>query len=203
MEPAALEVLERRSGEPPRGGTLEDAIAELESAWCPDRAAQHARVEMLRFVAAHPDALHRTCLEGHLTGSALVLDDDRERALLMLHAKLGLWLQPGGHADGEGHLGTVALTEATEETGIGDLVLAGPAVDCDIHRIPQRPGEPEHVHLDLRYVVFAPAGATPEGNHESDALRWVTFGELEQIAGDQSLVRLARSGFAAAAAMAG
>lgn len=147
---------------------------------------------------AHPDALHRTCLEGHLTGSALILDDARERILLMLHTKLGLWLQPGGHADGEGHLGAVALREAWEETGVNGLRLAGPAVDCDIHTIPERKGESEHLHLDVRHVVLAPANAQEVGNHESQELRWVTIDELEKLAGDKSLVRLAYAGLAAA-----
>ena len=145
-----------------------------------------------------PDALLRSCSTGHLTGSALVVDDDRERTLVMLHVKLGLWLQPGGHADGEGHLATVAWTEATEETGIDGLRLLGPPVDCDIHHIPERPGEPAHLHLDTRYVVLAPPDADAVGNHESHALRWVTLDQLDDLAGDESLQRLARVGLAAA-----
>ncbi len=159
------------------------------------------RDEILAFTAAHPGALHRSCLTGHLTGSALVVDHARERTLVMLHAKLGLWLQPGGHADGEGHLATVALTEATEETGIEGLTVLGPAVDCDIHEIPERKGEPAHLHLDVRFVVLAPPGATAVGNHESHELRWVDLDELDQLAGDASLRRLARVGLAAAQAL--
>jgi 8-oxo-dGTP pyrophosphatase MutT (NUDIX family) len=186
------------SAGPATGGSLDDAIGEIEAASCSDEAASAARREMLAFVDTHPDALHRSCVEAHLTGSAIVIDDSRERTLLMLHAKIGKWLQPGGHADGEGHLGTVALTEALEETGIEGLTLATPAVDCDVHVIPARPKEPEHRHLDLRYLVVAPPDAVVVGNHESHELRWVTMGELESLAQDRSLVRLARAGFEAA-----
>lgn len=180
------------------GGDLDDARRAVESAMStsPESAAHQA--EILAFVDRHPDALLRSCSTGHLTGSALVVDDDRERTLVMLHVKLGLWLQPGGHADGEGHLATVAWTEATEETGIDGLRLLGPPVDCDIHHIPERPGEPAHLHLDTRYVVLAPPGAVAAGNHESHALRWVTLAELDDLAGDDSLRRLARVGLAAA-----
>jgi 8-oxo-dGTP pyrophosphatase MutT (NUDIX family) len=125
---------------------------------------------------------------------------DHRSVLLVRHRKLGRWLQPGGHADGEGHLGTVALTEASEETGVDGLQLLAPAVDCDVHRIPARAHEPEHLHLDVRFVAVAPAGATVVGNHESHGLRWVTLAELTEIARDESLVRLARAGFAAAGA---
>lgn len=182
----------------PTGGTLAEARQELDAALSTSAESDRHRLEILAFIDDHDDALHRSCLTGHLTGSGLVIDDARERTLLMLHAKLGLWLQPGGHADGEGHLATVALTEATEETGIDGLQVLGPAVDCDIHKIPARPGEPEHLHLDTRFVVVAPADAVVQGNHESHELRWVTLDELDGLAGDESLRRLARVGLAAA-----
>ena len=88
----------------------------------------------------HPDSLLRTCTAGHFTGSALVVHDDRERLLLMLHTKAGLWLQPGGHADGQADLSEVALREATEETGIDRLRVVRPAIDLDIHRVPSEGG---------------------------------------------------------------
>lgn len=184
--------------DPATGGDLDDAVAAVRATTGADPLSLAARAEILTFVTAHPDALMRTCLAGHLTGSALVVHDDRERMLLMLHAKLGRWLQPGGHADGEGHLAAVALREAGEETGIEGLRVALPAVDCDVHAIPARPGEPEHRHLDVRYVVLAPAGAVAVGNDESHQLRWVDLATLDELAGDDSLRRLARAGLAVA-----
>ena len=77
--------------------------------------------QVLQFCEDHSDALHRTCLAGHLTGSAAVVDPGRNAALILHHVKLDRWLQPGGHADGVADLAEVALTEATEETGIEGL----------------------------------------------------------------------------------
>ena len=57
---------------------------------------------MQAFLEAHADCLLRSCLEGHFTGSALVLDAERGRELLTHHRKLGKWLQLGGHSDGDG-----------------------------------------------------------------------------------------------------
>jgi 8-oxo-dGTP pyrophosphatase MutT (NUDIX family) len=136
------------------------------------------RDRILAFVDAHDDALHRSCAPGHLTGSAMVVDGRRTRALLLHHRKLGRWLQPGGHADGDGDLARVALREATEETGIDGLVLASPLpVDLDVHEV-RPPGEAAHLHLDVRYLVIAPDGAEAIGNHESTALRWVPLVDL-------------------------
>jgi 8-oxo-dGTP pyrophosphatase MutT (NUDIX family) len=154
------------------------------------------RQRILDFVDAHPDALHRSCVEGHLTGSAMVVDPTTQRFLFMLHAKLGRWLQPGGHADGDGALPGVALREATEETGIEGLRVAAPAVDLDIHRV-EPPGEPAHLHLDVRYLVLAPPGAVANGNHESRALRWAGVAELPELELDVGTVRLAHRALAA------
>lgn len=185
----------------PRSDDLADAIGCVRSALASSEESVLHQAEILAFIDDHDDALHRTCLEGHLTGSALVVDAAREKVLVMLHAKLGLWLQPGGHADGEANLARVAFDEATEETGIEGLRVAWPPVDCDIHSIPERPGEPAHLHLDVRFVVLAPPGATAVANHESHGLRWVDLDGLNELAGDASLRRLARVGLAAAQAM--
>ncbi len=144
----------------------------------PDRDGVQA--QMLAFCEAHPDALDRSCRHGHFTASAAVVDPDRSHVLLLLHRKLGRWLQPGGHADGDNDLARVALREATEETGLPGLRVVGGPIDLDVHPIPARPGEPEHLHLDVRYLIEAPVLDVPPGNHESIALRWVS---LEDAAG--------------------
>jgi 8-oxo-dGTP pyrophosphatase MutT (NUDIX family) len=161
-----------------------------------DPAAEPHRATILRFIDEHPDALLRSCAEGHLTGSGMVIDPASERFLLMLHAKLGLWLQPGGHADGEGDLTEVALAECREETGIDDLDIDTPAIDLDVHRV-DPPGEPPHLHLDARYLVVAPPHAVARGNVESLDLRWVSLDELTDLGVDHGTTRLARAALAA------
>jgi 8-oxo-dGTP pyrophosphatase MutT (NUDIX family) len=154
-----------------------------------------SRDRILAFVDRHPDALHRTCLEGHLTGSALVVEEGTDRLLLLFHRKLQRWLQPGGHADGDANLAAVALREATEETGIAGLRIDPVPIDLDVHRV-EPPAEGPHDHLDVRYLVLAPAGAVAPGNHESDGLRWVELDELPGLGVDPGTVRMARAGLA-------
>ena len=162
----------------------------------PDPAAERERV--LALLEAHGDELaDRTTTPGHLTGSALVVDAAGERVLVLLHAKLHRWLQPGGHADGDHELAGVALREATEETGIDGLEVLVPAVDLDVHAVDHGDALGEHLHLDLRFVVVAPPGAVERGNHESLGMRWVTPAELEGLADEEGLVRLARAGMTA------
>ena len=144
-------------------------------------------------IDAHPDATVRTCRPGHLTGSALVVDSIGVNTLLLLHAKFNRWLQPGGHADGDANLAAVALREATEETGIDGLRIWPRPLHLDIHEV-DPPGEDAHLHYDVRFLVQAPAGAQPQGNHESKGLRWVPLDGLSEFGCDQGLVHLAQLG---------
>jgi 8-oxo-dGTP pyrophosphatase MutT (NUDIX family) len=161
------------------------------------------RDQILEFAAAHPDALHRTCVEGHLTGSGVVVDAARERVALLLHAKVQRWLQPGGHADGEANLARVAWHEVLEETGLRDVAVVLPAVDLDVHLFVRADGlEPPHWHLDVRFLMLAPPGAELARNDESHDLAWVDGRDLDRLDTDPSTRRLVRIGLDAAKAVA-
>lgn len=174
----------------------------LEDARWDDVSRDSERERVLALLAEHGEALaDRTTAPGHLTGSALVVDAEQERVLLLLHAKLGRWLQPGGHADGDHELAGVALKEATEETGIAGLRVLVPAVDLDLHAVDHGDALGEHLHLDLRFVVLAPAGAVEDPNHESLDHRWVTWDELPDAVDEPGILRLADAGRAALATL--
>ncbi len=151
------------------------------------------RDRMLAFARTHPDALHRTCIPGHFTASALVVERGSERFVMLHHTKLRRWLQPGGHVDGSSNMPAAALREATEETGIDGLQVALPPIDLDIHRV-EPPGEPAHDHLDIRFLVLAPPGSRLAPNHESTDMRWVTMSDLDSLDADLGIHRLARTG---------
>lgn len=161
----------------------------------PEQAAQRER--LLAFIDAHPtDAHQRELAEGHLTASALVFDKAFERVLLTHHKKLGRWLQLGGHCDGDPELEAVALKECREESGIASLMscFAG-VIDVDVHTIPARPGEPEHLHYDTRFMVWNAKDEPEVVGEESNTLDWFTAAEIDQLNADESVRRLVRAGF--------
>ena len=177
---------------------LEVAVEQVRAASVADEAV---RRRILDFCQQHPDALHRTCLRGHLTGSALILDRSRQQVLLIHHAKLERWLQPGGHADGEGDLGQVAMREAEEETGLRGLQLITPAIDLDVHDIPERGAEPAHVHLDVRFLLLAGDNTETDINHEALDARWIGLDDPEGLISSEELRRLITAGFDRAATL--
>lgn len=154
------------------GPLARDARAVLARWTAPDATQEALRQDFLALLNARPDAMWRTCAPAHLTASALVLDPSRRRVLLLLHRKAGLWLQTGGHAElGDTTLASVALREATEESGMVGLRISAAPVRLDRHPAPCVPGVVEH-HLDVQYLVTAPAGALPLGSAESAEVGW-------------------------------
>jgi 8-oxo-dGTP pyrophosphatase MutT (NUDIX family) len=157
-----------------------------------ERAARE-RARFEGFALAHADCCERTCAPGHFTGSAWVVSGDGERALLLHHRKLDIWVQPGGHADGDGDLAAVALREAEEETGLRGLRIEGGVFDLDRHQIPARGSEPAHYHYDVRFVVRAGDDEAFVANEESHALKWIPVRDIAADPhADPSVRRMAR-----------
>ena len=134
---------------------------------------------------------------GHFTASAFVLSPDEEKLLLILHGKLGLWLQPGGHIDpDDADVHAAARREVVEETGIAasDLELLGtPLLDLDIHPIPPNPkkGEPAHEHFDVRVLFKSTTWEFAAGSDAQDA-RWVRIEDVKDAGTDDSVLRAVR-----------
>ncbi|MFM8911310.1 MAG: NUDIX hydrolase [Flammeovirgaceae bacterium] len=138
----------------------------------------------------HPDAFLRTHLPGHITGSAWVVNEGRTQALLVHHAKLNKWVQPGGHADGEEDVFSVALREAQEETGLSYFSSDKEIFDIDIHLIPERKDFPAHYHYDVRFLLVAKDGQSVVVSDESHDVRWFAFHQIKDLTNERSVLRM-------------
>lgn len=138
--------------------------------------------DMREFAVSLSAPFSREQWPAHFTGSAVVVTPDGAKVCLVMHAKLKRWLQPGGHADvvDGGEMEKTALREAREETGCEvELHPSAPRpIDVDVHVIPARKTEPEHRHLDVRYLVVAKnPDALAHDPNESHGAQWLSWDE--------------------------
>ena len=156
-----------------------------------DRADTAERI--IAFVESTPTCAERSHLAGHLTGSAWIVNESRTKALLLHHKKLNRWMQPGGHADGDLDLLSVAFREAREETGMESVSPASPEVfDVDIHEIPPFKDIPAHYHYDVRFLFIADDQEAPRQNDESNKVAWIEVSEIHRYTDEESVLRMAR-----------
>lgn len=133
--------------------------------------------------------LYRTDFPGHLTGTALVLSNDRTKILLNHHKKLKKWIFLGGHADGNPNIYEVALREAQEESGMLEIYpITTHPIDLDIHTVPKNGKEPGHLHYDMRYLFYSQQ-ETISVSEESIDLQWVDFSKVEAFTREVSVLR--------------
>lgn len=153
-------------------GPRADALRLL-AEWSPeDRQQDSLRYAFLALLDARADACLRSCEPGHVTASAVLVDAGGARTMLTLHPRVGAWLQLGGHCEpSDESLAGAALREATEESGVSGLVVDPEPVHLAVHPVTCSLGIPTR-HLDVRFVVRAPAGAEPVRSDESLDLRW-------------------------------
>ena len=157
----------------------------------------------LDFVKRHKECCQRSLAVGHCTGSALLTDPHGSQVLLLFHPKLQRWVQPGGHADGDPDLLSVAWREAEEETGLQAESLvpfsserSGATrplpFDLDIHEIPERGSEAAHLHYDLRFLFLADPSQALVGETPDLKLEWVAVEKVIERTSEESVLRMVR-----------
>jgi coenzyme F420-0:L-glutamate ligase len=162
---------------PPLHADAVAVITAMKPAGTVEAAVQHA---FLGYLAARPDAMWRSCEPGHLTASAVVVDPPRQRVLLTLHPRAGMWVQLGGHCEPtDASLLDAAAREAREESGIANLTFDPVPLGLDVHPITCSLGVPTR-HFDVRFLATADNGADAVCSSESLDLRWFDWDALPE-----------------------
>lgn len=157
-----------------------------------DEEEAHMLRDMIAFVEREERFASRDTPAGHVTGSAWVVDRGRGHVLLVHHAALDRWFQPGGHVEeGETAFGA-AWREAREEPGIRAITPLDEAVfDVDIHPIPARGSVPGHLHYDVRFLFEADRDEPCRASAESKSVEWAPLEEASVRNPDPSILRMA------------
>lgn len=151
-----------------------------------DEVEQNIKKYMIKWLDTFDDVLTRDNEFGHFASSAFVVNKDRNKMLVVYHNIYNAWIFPGGHADGEENLLSVAVREIEEETGLKTKIL-----DNSIFAISASPivghvkrGKyvPAHTHLDVVYLLEADdEEPLVFKEDESKGVKWIT---LEEAIGD-------------------
>lgn len=138
--------------------------------------------QMLDFIEKFDDVLTRKNIFGHFSSSAFVVNKDRTKMIVVYHNIYNGWIIPGGHADGEENLLSVAVREVEEETGLKVKVL-----DENIFSIQSiavkghvKHGKyvSAHLHLDVLFLLEADETAQlTYRKDESKGVKWIELNE--------------------------
>ena len=146
---------------------------------------QHITQQFIDFINNNPNCFERSN-KGHITSSVWIINAQKTHALLTHHKKLDIWVQLGGHNDGQIDCKKVAAQEAFEESGIQDLIFLHEDIfDIDIHAIPG----PCAYHYDIRYLMQAKNDQFIISD-ESHDLAWVPFDKINDYSKEASVVRM-------------
>lgn len=145
---------------------------------------------VLALLDSGADLTVRGEFRGHATVGAILAGPDG-RILHVHHLALDKWLLPGGHLESvDNTLLEAALRELTEETGIpADTVttVAHRPVHIDVHPIPANDakGEPDHQHIDFRFLFRTAAEVGRLQAEEVTGAAWLA----SETISDQTLRR--------------
>lgn len=147
-----------------------------------DESEDKIKEYFLKWIDTFKDVLTRENEFGHFASSAFVVNKDKTKMLVVYHNIYDAWIFPGGHADGEENLLSVAIREVEEETGLKTKVL-----DDSIFAITASPivghvkrGKyvPAHTHLDVVFLLEADdKESLTFREDESKGVKWITFDE--------------------------
>lgn len=162
-------------------------VAVLRDWDAPSVEQEQLRLDYLEHLRTRERGWARACVGAHLTASSLVCAPDGQ-VLLTLHARLGRWLQTGGHLEpADASLESAALREADEESGLDRLTLDPVPLLLSRHAVPCGPVRPTY-HLDVQYLVRSPDAHPPRISDESSDLRWFAPDALPEV--DDSVLAL-------------
>jgi 8-oxo-dGTP pyrophosphatase MutT (NUDIX family) len=157
----------------------------------PNLEQDQLRLHYLDHLASQRDGWSRACVGAHLTASSLICAAAEGKVLLTLHARIGRWLQTGGHIEStDPTLEAAAVREAHEESGLDDLLLDPSPLLLSKHEVPCGPIRPTY-HLDVQYLVLTHQLPSPHFGDESLDVRWFAHDQLPAV--DDSVMALVRA----------
>lgn len=144
---------------------------------------EYDKLLMLAELKNNPQAFDRESLTVHFTASAWVVNQNKDKILMIYHNIYDSWSWLGGHADGDQDLLHVAVKEVKEESGLTEVtplmedIFSLEVLTVDGH-IKHGKYVSSHLHMNVTYLIeadeAAPLSIKPD---ENSGISWYTFEE--------------------------
>ena len=143
------------------------------------------KISMLYFINHFDDVLTRNNVIGHFSAAGFVVNKEKNKMLAVYHKISDGWTYPGGHADGEENLLSVALREVYEETGLKAIVLKTEPFMISIlpteYHLKNNQFVSSHLHFDIIYLMEADDSLFfKKSDDECLDIKWISFQDVEK-----------------------
>ncbi len=130
----------------------------------------------------------------HLTSSGFILNETKDKVLMIYHNLYNSWAWTGGHADGEAELLAVAIKEAKEETGVVNIrPLSENIMALDIlpvwGHVKKGKYVSSHQHLNVSYLLVASEDDTLRiKEDENSNVGWIPVDDIETYCQEPQMI---------------
>ena len=168
--------------------------------YCPmDEEERLEKEVILSFLEEKGDlALLRKSEMAHMTSTAMIFNETKDKLLMVHHNIYDTWACVGGHADGMKDLLAVAFKEAAEETGVTEVkAITENVLSLDILQVGKhyKRGSyvPNHLHLNVTYGMTAPEDVPLRiKEDENSGVMLVPIAELEVYSKEDEFIKVYR-----------
>jgi len=154
---------------------------------------ENDKAVILNCVGLFEDVLTRNNKIAHFTSSAFVVNNTRDKVLVIHHNIYNSWSWTGGHADGQEDLLAVAIKELKEETGVININLITPEIfSLDIlpvlGHIKRGEYVSPHLHLSVAFLVQANENDVLHVKEdENSGVKWIPLEELIEYSNESHM----------------
>lgn len=156
---------------------------ELLAAYIPYNEQEEKDKCLILHLLNQEDIFYRKNAVAHMTASAWIVNQKRDKVLMCYHKIYNSWSWLGGHADGEEDLLAVAIKEVQEESGLknvralSDDIFSIEVLTVDGH-IKKGQYVSSHLHLNVTYLIEADDhDMLFEKEDENAGLKWFSLEE--------------------------
>lgn len=141
---------------------------------------------ILKSINIFDDVLNRTNEVAHITSSAFVINEGRDKVLMVHHNIYNSWSWTGGHTDGDADFLKVAIKELEEETGVTDIkILTKDIFSLDVLPVKGHIKKGKYVapHLHLSVAYAFEANDKQEliiKEDENSGVKWISLDKLKE-----------------------